>query len=63
MDMETLTQIGLLGAAVGLMFSAWMRYSRPVHLTDSRDRRHPEISSDGRAPDALREDGRRIPSL
>lgn len=63
MDMEMLTNIALLGGIVGLLASAWFRYSNPVHLTDRRDRRHPEISSDGQAPDALRQDGRRIPSL
>lgn len=63
MDYELLTNLGLIGAFVGLMLSARMRYNYPVHLTDSRDRRHEEISSDGQAPDALREDGHRIPGL
>ncbi len=63
MDMEMATTLGLLFAVIGVMISGWLRYNRPVHLTDSRMRQAPIVSSDGKAPDALRLDGRRIPSL
>lgn len=63
MDLNLLTNLGLLFAIIGLLVSAWLRYARPVHLTDSRTRSEPQLSSDGKAPDALRLDGRRIPTL
>lgn len=62
-DMTILVRAGMVFAAAGLFIASYYRFSNPVRLNVSKDRRAPQLSAE--APNAAAEspDSRRAPSL
>lgn len=63
MDITILVRAGMVLAAVGLFIASYYRFSNPVRLEYSRERRAPQVPARGSALPGQVEDDRRTPSV
>lgn len=62
-DMTILVRAGMVFAATGLFVASYFRFSNPVRLNLSKDRRAPHLAVDATSAAAESSDSRRAPSL